>query len=315
MAALALAAAIPAAGASAFSLAIEHAAISCVPIDRYARVTARAAGAAPIAGAELQFRIDAGSAWYSVRMAAEDGGEWAAYLPRPTRALRQLDYRVVMTAPDAASAATDPVTVRVVDSAECDSQARSSLPSSIVVAVPAGAPVVPPVPAGLSPAGVVAAEGPPPSKTGRRIAGAVVGAAVATATAVAFVGSSAGSYGGRPAVPEFSFNGTSPRPGSVLGPERDPLVILMVMNRQPDVPLSVLWRAELRSGVPARLCLTMDGNLFVAQGPLEVAFTGPLIASGACGARFDVDSLHMTIEYLDRTIYDQTHALPFTFER
>jgi hypothetical protein len=301
----------------AAGIAIEHTALGCVPVDRYAVVTARAAGNAPVAGAQLQFRVAPAAEWYSIRMTADDGGGWVGYLPRPTRKLPALEYRIVMTGADATSAATEPARVRVADPAECTSAALASLVAPIIVVLPAGAPVVPPVPGGMSPAGVRAFEGPPPSHKGRKIAGVVAGVAVIGATAAAVGGASSEREPTEPDLPGFRFNGTSPTPGSVLSPNGAPLVILMVMDRQPEIPLPIVWFVLLHSDAQGRDCLTMSGRQNVGPGPLEVPLTGPLFATsgGGCGARFQIDSVQIFIGLHDVLLYSETHALPFIFER
>lgn len=310
---------LPSVSAQAAGIAIEHNALGCVPVDRYAVVTARPAAGGAVAAAEVQFRVDPASGWYSIRMSAEDGGSWVAYLPRATRGLPQLDYRIVMTGADTTSAATAPVSVRVADPAECASAALSSLAAPIVVAVPAGAPVVPPVPGGFSPAGVLAAEGPPPSHKGRTIAGAVAGVAVIGATAAAVGGASAERETTLPELPAFRFNGTSPTPGSVISTNGTaPLAILMMLDRQPDISLVLVWHVSLRSEAAGRECLFMDGRLTLVPGSREVMLTAPLIATGGggcSGARFDVESARITIGSHDVVVYDETHALPFTYVR
>jgi hypothetical protein len=312
---MATAAAVP---ARAADIVVEHTSLECVPVDRYAVITARATGDAVVAGADLQFRVDPAAPWYSIRMTAQDGGSWVGYLPRPTRGLPKLDYRIVMTGADATSSATPPASVRVADPAECASVALSSLAAPIVVVVPAGAPVVPPVPGGMRPAGVLAPAGPPPSHKGRTIAGAVAGVAVIGATAAAVGGASAEREIDDPLLPAFRFNGTSPTPGSVISTNGSaPLAILMLLDRQSDVPLVLIWHVSLSSAAAGRECLFMDGRLTLVPGSLDVTLTGPLIATGGggCGTRFDVESARITIGLHDVVIYDETHALPFTYVR
>lgn len=311
--ALAIAAAILLAAPApcAADVVIDHVPVSCVPVDRYARIAARASG--PVGRAELQFRTHAGSDWYSVRM-AEQGGEWSADLPRPTSALAQLEYRIVMTAPDAASVATAPATARV--AADCDPVPASSLEASIVVTVPSGAPVVPPVPAGFSPAGVVAAAGDTGLSRSMKIAGAAAGAAVLGATTAAVAGSStSGPRNERPEVPGFRFNSISPPPGSVVSRLRDRLAVSVLMAYEPGFPLHLSWGVTLRSSGAGRDCLVMSGRT-TAQQPLELTLTGILVttAGGGCGAEYETDTVRITIAYQDQLAYDETLALPYRFQ-
>jgi hypothetical protein len=297
------------------ALTVEHEALSCVPVDRYARIGARAGTGTAAAAASLQFRTAADGDWYAVRMTSSSDGEWVAHLPRPARGLGHLEYRIVMTGSDATSSATEPVTVRVADAADCASPAVSSLSMPIAITVPPGAPVVPPVPSGLSPAGVIVAEAAEPAKKGRIIAGAVIGAAVVGATAAAIAGSSGQATPNPPAIPEFTFNGTSPLPGTVLPPVGNPLSVLMVASSRPTVSVPLLWRVELTAA--GRICLTMSGSFTIADGPLSVALNALLIAgpNGGCGSSFTTDTLRVTITGQGVLTYDITHTLPFTFQR
>lgn len=296
------------------AIRIEHTALSCVPTDRYARIAARATGS--VAQAELQFRTDPATGWYSVRM-AESGGEWAALLPRATSALRRLEYRVVMTGPDAGAQATPPAAVPV--HAECESVARTSADSAIVVAVPDGAPAIPPVPAGFSPAGVVAASERASLSLKRKLGGAAAGAAVLVATTAGLAGSSAEPDRPGTELPAVRFNGTSPTSGSLLSPNRDRLVILMEVTRSEAAVVPLIWAVALRSETAGRNCLTMEGRVTVPRGRSTLELTGPLVATGGggCGARFDTDSVHVTIASFasfDNVVYEQTLALPFRFQ-
>src|SRR5688500_16052793 len=96
---------------------LEHAALPCVPIGRYASVTARSA--APGGRAELQCRGGAAGGCYAMRT-AEHGGRWTALLPRPAGA-RQSEYRIVMAGSDSVSATSPDITVAVQEA--CDSDA------------------------------------------------------------------------------------------------------------------------------------------------------------------------------------------------
>jgi hypothetical protein len=290
------------------TLRIEHERVSCVPAARYARVVARSSG--PAARAELQFRTDAGGAWYSAAM-AERGGEWEGYLPRPAPALRYLEYRLVMTGADAGTAETAPVLVHVDEAGTCAADSRASLETPIVVTVPQGTPLVPPVPAGLSPAGVVAFQ--EPSRPNRTLKLATAGAAVVVALGA--VGAAvAGASGDVPPpapieVPEIRFDRIAPVPGSVLSRSRDMLVVFMVMSREPASPLTLVWSVELL-GAPG-VCLVMNGQLPDVQRPLGLALTGPLGTAADCGQQFDVQSVRITVRHLDDVVYDQTHPLPY----
>jgi hypothetical protein len=282
--------------------------VTCAPLDRYVRIAARAD--APVARAEVQFRADAATAWYAVRM-TDHGGEWSAYLPRPTSALTRLEYRIVMTGRDASSAATAPLAASV--AASCDSAPPSSPEASIVVTVPPGAPVVPPVPAGFSPAGVVAAEEKPRLGLGVKLAGAAAGVAVLGATAAAVAGSSSESAPPPRDVPSFRFNSITPAPGSTLFPTRDRPQVSVVLSHLPSFPMSLRWSVAFWSTAAGRECLAMGGFNAIVQRA-EMVLTGILVAPRAgCGTQFDTDTLRIEIALYDETVYDETLALPYRF--
>lgn len=291
------------------ALRIEHQPVPCVPADRYARVVARAS--APAARAELRFRTDAGGAWYSAAM-ADRGGEWEGFLPRPAQTLRHLEYRVVMTGADAATAETAPITVRVDDTGTCAGESRASVETPIVVTVPDGMPLVPPVPAGLSPAGVVAFEERPRSSRALEGAAALAGAVVAVVAVTAAVTGGSSDEPVLIEVPEIRFNGVSPVPGSTLSPSRDRLVVFMVMSQEPVLPVTLVWRVELL-GAPG-VCLVMNGLLARVQRPVGLALTEPLRTAADCGQQFDVEAVRITIGHGDDIVYDQTHALPYRIQ-
>lgn len=293
------------------ALRIEHRPVPCVSADRYARVVARAS--APAARAELQFRTDAGGAWYSASM-AERGGEWEGFLPRPAPALQDLEYRVVMTGADAGTAETAPITVRVDEAGTCTGESRASVEMPIVVTVPDGMPLVPPVPAGLSPAGVVAFEEPLSSSRALKVAAAGAAAVIAVVAVTAAVTGASSDEPPIPpiVVPEITFNGISPVPGSALSPSRDRLVVFMVMSQEPVLPVTLVWRVELL-GAPG-VCLVMNGVLTGVRRPLGLALTDPLRTAADCGQQFDVQAVRITIGHGDDTVYDQTHALSYRIQ-
>jgi hypothetical protein len=304
--------ALSASFAVAGGVQIQHDPVACVPSDRYARIAATAVPAGLVTSALLQFRVDPASAWYSVLMRVE-GGEWSAALPRPTKALARFEYRIVMSSPDREEAATAafPVRVGVADPAECGAAAESSVGSSIVVRVPSGAPVVPPVPPGFSPTGVVAEAGPSKEGSGKKILVGVglVGVAGGVAAALASKSSSP-----EPDVPDFVLEGTSPEPGSVLSLSRGTLTLRVRMSREPKTPLTFTWRLEMRDSHRNQLCVVMTDVFVGAQRPPSLLLSAPLTTSGACGQRFDVDSERLAITVDGKVVSDATLGLPFHFE-
>ena len=285
---------------------IDHTALACIPADRYARITARDATAA---AADLQFRTSPSGPWYSTRMTAA-GGEWSAFLPRPARTLPEVEYRIVATGAGAETSESAPVRARVGAPGECDEAGRSSVDAPIVVTVPAGAPLVPPVPAGFSPAGVVAAVPPKRSNLPLKIAGGVAAAAVVGITAAGTAESTSENPTTQPIVPPISFNDTEPPPGSTLVFNRDRLAILLRLGARPNATLVLFWRVELR-GPDGRACLEMNGVDSAVPDSNEITLTGALISNGACGRVFDTATLRIGISHQNQVVYEETLAMPY----
>jgi hypothetical protein len=286
---------------------VAHRPVACVPADRYARIVADAPDAVR---ADLQFRTDPAGGWYSSPM-AKDGGRWVGYLPRASRGVARYEYRVAAIAADATSAETEATAIAVVDGG-CDAESRADVPAPIVVTVPAAAPLVPPVPAGLSPAGVVAAQEKPRSnralKIGIGAAAVAVGAAVAAGTAA----SSDDDPDEEPfRLPAFNFDRTMPLPGSTISYTYGELQVFVRMSREPALPITFIWQVELsgRAGV----CATMGGVFTGAQRPVGLVFSNPIRVTGECGTTFDVTRLRVAIDYEGATVSDQTVELPFHF--
>ena len=143
-------------------LAIDHAPVACVPYDRYTRI---AATARPRRGSPPRSSSSGPGRPRLVRHRdgrGAGGREWSAVLPRPMRPLARLEYRIVTRATDAdGDGDRGPSRHGSGDDPECGRAAHSSpeVAAPIVVQRAEAAPLVPPVPAGFSPAGVVAAEG------------------------------------------------------------------------------------------------------------------------------------------------------------
>jgi hypothetical protein len=292
-------------------LEIQHTGVGCVAVDRYTQIVAAATPADSVARAELQFRIRPDADWYGVPMTA-DGGSWAAVLPRPGASLTRFEYRIVMTGVDLATAESAPIAVRVAGvAAPCVDGPRSSLAvtAPIVVRVPAGAPVMPPVPPGFSPAGVVAAvqSAPKSGKTAWMVGGAA--AVAGSAVAVLASGNSAPTL----AQPEFTFFGSRPNPGATLS-LRTPLYLNVLPRSNPGVLLSFSWRMEFPSSGPDVGCVVaMSGSIVGAPSTVPMQLSAPLVRSNTCVPPIRVATGRLTIRIEGTVAYDETHELPFVF--
>ena len=301
------------AAAYAAGIDIRHEPLDCVPSDQYIRIAAQGSPPDQVKSAELQFRVDSGGAWYSTPMTEKDA-EWSATLPRPSRSLGRFEYRVRMTSADPVTTETPPATVSVRDDpAACASAGLSSVSSSIVVRVPPGAPVVPPVPAGFSPTGVVVAQEREPAKS-KRTPMLVGGVAVAGVIAGALAAGAPGTAPSALDIPSFSFDGTSPNPDTTLS-VRSRLSVFVRMSREPEQPLTFAWRFDLRSAEPSgAVCVYMSDVFNGAQRPVSLTLTAPLVLTGACGDRFSVSVGRLWILIRDEIVLDVTMRLPFRFE-
>ena len=296
---------------SAAAIEIRHQPLPCVVADRFARVAATATPAAHTA--ELRFRADPAGPWYAVAMKPENG-EWSAFLPRPTASLPRFEYSIAMAGEgqDTAETPAYPVTVGT-DPAACGGADRSAVSSSIVVRVPDGAPLVPPVPLGFNPTGVVAAE--KPVSGGGKKAFIIGGAAAAAATIGALaVGQGGTGPPGPDPFPSFFFDGTIPSPGSTVSINNGTLQILMRMDREPPQPLTLDWRAEWRATVTSPLCVTMGSTIAGVQSPVQITLTAPLVSQRQCGEDFLASSVRIFITASGYTVFNLIGDLPFRFE-
>jgi hypothetical protein len=292
---------------------ISHEPLSCVPRDRYARFSARGVPADDVARAELQFRTGPDAAWYATSMTAA-AGEWSALLPRTTSSLSVFEYRIAMTTRTLETAVTPPFGVRVAEASDaCAATAQDALDLPIMVRVPPGAPMVPPVPAGFSPAGVVAAQLQVASGSKKPLV--LIGSGGALGVAAALASSLGGSLD--PAavdIPSFTFSGTLPNPGTVLSLGHGSLAVLVTMSHEPSRALDFDWRLELRADPEGPVCLVMENVFNDARWPLSLVLTAPLAATGACGERFEVAFARLTIDVAGTRALDSTRRLAFVIE-
>jgi len=302
----ALALVLVAAPVSAAGVEIAHTPPACVPADRYLRVTARGEG---VAGAELQFRADGGTDWYGTRMTSE-AGTWSAYLPRPTGRLARIEYRIAVTGADSSSASSGPHAVPV--AAECPgAESAVEVPSPILVRVPKDAPVVPPVPVGFSPAGVLLANAPPPKAASKLKGAAWIAGGVAIAGGA--VAATAGGENVEPAaLPAFEYFSTfiTPSSATLITLGTSSISAVVTVRGGPLVPLTAIWRLELLRGGD-ECAFAADVTELAPTRPLGVFFTAPVQTTGACGPSFEVQNGRLTIVVDGQMVYDRT--LPMFF--
>jgi hypothetical protein len=208
------------------------------------------------------------------------------------------------------------VAVRVADAAACGDSAASTTAAAapIAVRVPRGAPLVPPVPAGFSPVGVVAVVDPVRRSMAREL---VIGAGLAGGI-VAGVVLGAGSLEQPERVtdlPGFRFAGTMPLAGSVLS-AGDQLSAFLLLTGRTTRPFAFVWSFDMLEAGGDRVCASMGGPASIESTlPVTVTLTGPLTRASACGERFDVDRARLRVLVDGRLVFDEIQApLPFHFE-
>jgi hypothetical protein len=299
-----------AAAAEAARIEVQHQPLACVVADRFVRIAAK--GSPAPRSAELQFRSDPDGPWYAVAMTAENG-EWAAVLPRTMASLSRFEYRITMAGEGSETSQTPVYAVSVgADAAACGAAALSAVSASIVVRVPHGAPVVPPVPRGFNPGGVTGTQDPAPRDSTKAV---LVGGAVAVAGGVAAL-----ALGGeaeaaeRPDLPEFTLEGSNPAPGSTVSVSRDAIQVFVRMDREPTEPLTLDWRVEWRATAAGFVCVTMAGTFNGAQRPTGLVLTGPFLFIPFCGTNgFDAMFAHLVINTGGHNAFAQSVPLQFRF--
>jgi hypothetical protein len=217
---LAVAAAPPAAGQAP---AIEHQGVGCVVAEKFPRLQARIVPADSVARALVHFRTDPAQPWYAVAMRA-DGESFAGVLPKPKGSLKAFQYYIDVTDRAFATARTPEYTTTVVSGpGACGGKMMAGAlgSASILLEIPAGAPLVP---VGFGSAGVAAAGSGAAGGGGAGIGtvAAIVGGGAAVAGAVVAVKASSGeddSDGGAGGGPQpAAYDVNIPLPGLDVSP-------------------------------------------------------------------------------------------------
>lgn len=299
-----------AAAASASALEVVHQPVACAAPDRYVRVTAEGRPADGVAAAHVEFRASPQGDWYRVAMTAAEG-RWSALLPRPTAGLRRFEYRVALTGRDAGTRTSEVVAVPV--AADCAGAELASVTSGIVVHVPPGAPVIPPVPAGFSPVGATAPQ-PPARKRGPAVKVLTAAGVVGLAGAAAAVAKGPAAEPPPPTdVPTFRLGFATPGAGSVLSLARDRPTVLVRMDREPAVPIEVDWSVDYQTptGLP---CGRMSGVFEGVQRTLDLVLTGPVLGGFGCNRSFDAVSALVRVTVSNRPVLTESFPVAYRFE-
>jgi hypothetical protein len=291
---------------------IDHAPISCVARDQHAVVNARTR--VETSRMQVHFRVPSQTLWYRTAM-RQDGADWTAILPRTTAAT--FEYRIEMASPTLGDSASTPAfSVDVVaDLERCQTGFVPSVQTPIIVRVPQGAPLIPPVPAGFSPVGVVGANEavvPSSSSKGRLVAAAALPMAV-----VAGIAASSSQESGPKATPVgdvgFKFAGVQPADGYIsLSGTR--LFWSLDVDHTTRTPVSYGCVLELLAD--SRSCAFASG-FFSASGNDDaiqrVTLSGPLRAT--CPSDFTATGVRVSVQSLalnSRIVFEAT--VPARFE-
>jgi hypothetical protein len=279
---------------------VEHVPLTCAVADRHAVVTARTEGAARM---QVHFRAPGDGPWYVVDM-RRDAGAWTARLPRATRA--SFEYRVARQEPTLAAVTTPAYTVPVVsEPGGCSEPSLASVESQILVSVPEGAPLVPPVPFGFSPVGVLAfVEETRPPRSKLVLAG-IVAVPVGVATLAATSGRPESKSEDLGVEPAFKFNSIQPAGGPIsLAGTR--LTWLVDIDHAARVPVFYAWTLELLVGSSS--CASTIGSFQVA-GAQQRTLSGGL--RGTCPVPFTSSAVRVGISLGTRLLYQA--VIPASF--
>ncbi|HYU40680.1 MAG TPA: hypothetical protein VEQ84_00880 [Vicinamibacteria bacterium] len=177
--------------AAAEAPAISHAGVGCVVAEKFPRLEARIAPADAVARAVVHFRTDPARPWYAMAMKAE-GEAFSGVLPKPKGSLKAFQYYIDVTDRGFATSRTPEYTTTVVTGpGACKGKMMAGAmgSASILLEVPAGAPLVP---AGFASAGVAAAGS---GTAAASAAGAAGGGGAGIGTVAAIVGGGAAVAG------------------------------------------------------------------------------------------------------------------------
>jgi hypothetical protein len=284
---------------------IEHAPIACAVADRHVVVSARTP--APPGRLQVRFRVPGESHWYAIDMRPE-GGAWTARLPRVTR--DRFEYQILLQGPtlDAPSVTASHLVDVVGDPAACSTSSVAAVDSQILVHVPDGAPLVPPVPPGFSPVGVLAvSEVEEGGRSKLLLAAAAVVPLGVGAAAVAASSSGGSTPKAEPvADPRFKVGALQP-PGGPLSLTGARLVWTVDLDHPTRVPVFYGWTLDLLVG--STRCATMTG-FFQAAGTNQRTLTGLLRAT--CPLSFEADAVRVTITLGNDPVHEVT--LPASYQ-
>jgi hypothetical protein len=255
----------------------------------------------PLDGGGGHVPVPASSPWYAVAMMRE-GDRLSAVLPRPRMSVGKVRYVIEVTDAAAAVARDEEHVVEVVGAANAcgagDVAPRVET-AQVVVEVPPGAPLVPPVPQGFSPVGASAVEGSLDLVRKSRhkglllaLGGVALGGAAAASQLSAESPPQVESSG--PPIPGFTLVNTFPSMGGIVSLGR-PFVEVRLRVVPPEYLRSPTLRARLYSAAePARTCGTMRAPIFeLSPGFAQTVRLFILEEAAPCNP---VDRVHLELQ-------------------
>jgi hypothetical protein len=273
--------------AGANTLAVRHDAPACILADTFPRLGATHDPAAAGARVRVAFRPEAATLWHAVTAEVREGVV-SAVLPRPRLSAQRLHYRFESVAADASVAASQEYAAPVVaDAAACPGAAAETVASAtVLVDVPPGAPLVPPVPAGFDPVGAVSNT--PHKAPGKRklgvLAGVVIGGGAVAGGVLAAGAEPPPTTQLLP--PSFTIRSVTPPPFGSVSIATTAFVAEVTVVTPRQLAAGEAWVAFYGAGnPPERPCAVVAGNHPALDAGRVGAFTvrSPFIHAVPCG--------------------------------
>jgi hypothetical protein len=274
---------------------------ACVRAGLFPLLRARIEPWASVTVARVSLRPEGYPLWYQVAMKRTAEG-FVAALPKPRPSARRIHFFVEAQVPGARARSPEQTLSVVEDPAACAGEMAPAVDSaSIVLRVPRGAPLVPPVPPGFVPAG---ARGAAETQQRRRLRGNVLvagGLAAAVGGLIAIPHGSQGASSPPPPSDQIVYLESAPPPGSRITLSAGPTMTVRVRVRVGQAVGPGLIRVSLiRQVAPNSPCAVLQASHAGFQpGTQEVTISGGFSEAMSCQP---ADRLRLTLEGGGRVI-------------
>lgn len=270
--------------------------VACLLAGWFPVLRARVEAPVAIDRARLRFRPEPYALWYEVPLQPTSEG-YMAVLPKPRPSARRVHYYFDVRA-GGARARTDEGVARVVEQREeCSGPVASSVEmASVPVAVPRGAPAVPPVPPGFVPAGAVRIEPVSGAKSHLETLLVLGGLGVVAGGIAAIPNRQAAPQSTAVEPSVVVLLNSAPPPGSTLSLGSSPMLAFRLSVRpqrtvgRGDVRV-MLYRAAEGPFSPCAIVTNPHGG-FDGGRQQDIVVSGPLLQARPCGP---VDRLRIDI--------------------